>query len=802
MKRRQALFYIMNLLVCSLAFAQDRNLQPERHPQRPEFQYNPKAFLRHAHAIAQTDETALQNGGDWLLTQQFADGSYPWQVGGAPFTDSQGATGRGMLTAYHVLNDIDHYNAAIRTGDYLVNSYPRSFSDGDPDIFPFDPLFLEELSLISGDQKYANFVQTYLWDKLNAGAYGEDDSLDAAEWADDVPVYEDFDHWVAMEPLYRSTVAIAAHYTGETAIRDALLNSIVDKLEAIAGTNKDGDLTGLAGAILASAHAGFNLNPESGRWASANSTQELVNILTSYQRATGDWPFDTSARASAYVGDVSVTSWACKALKAWDAQANAARISNGLAFIKSLQQANGQILTNPGYPPETIVGIEIHAEALIAIGADDGVLLNNVATPGNHAPVAQDGSATTNEDEPVSIILQAVDEDNNALVYSFVTNPTKGTLTPQGGAAILYTPNANANGGDSFTFRAHDGSVYSNTATIAITINPVNDPPIAYNQSVNVAPNTAKSITLTASDVDNASLAYIILAPPSNGTLTPQSEANVTYTPATGFSGDDSFTFKANDGEFDGNIATVSLTVSAVDPNTNLARNKPVSASSTNSSNPTTHAADGNASTYWRSGSLSSSTITWLRVDLQATYEVARAVINWDNKYYAKNYQIQVSNDDANWTTLHTDNAGNGGIDNATFAPSTGRYVRVYMTKNNKSSERVKELEVYTGAGALARHVAEEEVVIAARPGFELYNSYPNPFNPSTTVRFRLGEPAHVALKVFNTLGQEVALLLNEERTAGEHEVRFEAQGLPSGLYLSVLQVGEERRVSRLQLLK
>lgn len=772
----------------------------DRYPLRPEFEYHPKQFYLIPNVIAQTDETALQNGGDWLLTQQFADGSYPWTVGQGSFSDSQGTTARGMLTAYYVMRDADHLASAVRSGDYLVDFYPRRFSDGDPDIFPLDPLFLEELTLLTGNNKYANFVQTYLWDKLNAGTYGEDNNLDAEEWADAVPVFEDFAHWVAMEPLYRSTVAIAAHYTNEPAISDALMLSIVDKLEDIDSDNFDGDLTGLAGAILASAHTGFNLNPQSGRWASANSTQDLVNILVGYQRSGGAWPYDSSRRASNYVGDVSVTSWACKALKAWNAQTYATNIASALSFIKSLQQADGQILTNPGYAPETIVGVEIHAEALIAIGADDGVLLNNSSNPNNQTPVAYDGEATTDEDNAIGVTLQATDADNDALTYSIVANPTKGTLS---GTApnLTYTPNANANGNDSFTFRANDGQANSNTATISITINAVNDAPVANNQNVITTANTAIAITLTASDVDHATLTYSIVTNPVNGTLSGTPPA-LTYTPNANYTGSDNFTFKANDGQDDSNIATVAITINPANTNTNLALNKPVTASSTNSSYPTSRAVDGNTSTHWRSGSVSSSTVVWLRVDLQSTQTVSRVMVKWNSSYYAKNYQIQTSQDDLNWSTVYTDNSGNGGDDNCAFATTTARYVRVYMTKNNKSTERIKELEVYAGASGLARPVAEASSETATVASLVLHQNYPNPFNPATTIRFSLPQAQHVELKIINALGQQVALLLNETRVPGEHAVRFNATGLPSGLYFAVLQSGAERQVLRLQLLK
>ncbi len=213
--------------------------------------------------------------------------------------------------------------------------------------------------------------------------------------------------------------------------------------------------------------------------------------------------------------------------------------------------------------------------------------------------------------------------------------------------------------------------------------------------------------------------------------------ANATAYIDNGLSANTAYTYQVRAHNANGNSSySNSASATTLNPggSANLALNKPVTASSTNGSNTPSLAVDGNTSTYWRSGSVSSSTITWLRVDLQAAQTVARVVINWRSSYYAKRYQIQVSSDDVNWTMVHTDNSGNGGIDDVTFTAVSARYVRVYMTRNNKSSERVNELEVYAGAAALLKF-EEGAFHSEAASDFALEASYPNPFNPSTTIR-------------------------------------------------------------------
>lgn len=67
---------------------------------------------------------------------------------------------------------------------------------------------------------------------------------------------------------------------------------------------------------------------------------------------------------------------------------------------------------------------------------------------------------------------------------------------------------------------------------------------------------------------------------------------------------------------------------------------------------------------------------------------------------------------------------------------------------------------------------------------FTLFQNYPNPFNPTTTIQFQLPKESKVVFKIYNILGEEVAELLNDKKSAGVYEVVFNARGLPSGTYI------------------
>ncbi|MCW0219312.1 MAG: cadherin-like domain-containing protein, partial [Prosthecobacter sp.] len=116
---------------------------------------------------------------------------------------------------------------------------------------------------------------------------------------------------------------------------------------------------------------------------------------------------------------------------------------------------------------------------------------------------------------------------------------------------------ANFYGEDSFAFKANDGLADSNTATITLTINAVNDAPLALAQSVTTPDSIPLVITLTGGDVETSDLEFNLVDLPLHGSLS-GAIPNLTYTSVQGYSGSDSFTFEVNDGELTSGVVTVS----------------------------------------------------------------------------------------------------------------------------------------------------------------------------------------------------------------------------------------------------
>src|ERR671922_211181 len=221
----------------------------------------------------------------------------------------------------------------------------------------------------------------------------------------------------------------------------------------------------------------------------------------------------------------------------------------------------------------------------VTVKASDGSLFDTQAisvtvtdVEENTAPTcASPQSGATPEDTPLNDSVLCADAQSDTLTYTKLSGPSHGALTLNANGTFTYTPDANYNGPDSFTFKANDGIVDSNVATFNITVGAVNDAPVAVNDSALTDEDTAVDIGVSANDtdVDNLNSALRVnagsIANVHGGTasllpdgrtvrFTPAANANDGNTPS-GFG----FTYKAYDGALaSANDATVSISVAAV----------------------------------------------------------------------------------------------------------------------------------------------------------------------------------------------------------------------------------------------
>lgn len=246
-------------------------------------------------------------------------------------------------------------------------------------------------------------------------------------------------------------------------------------------------------------------------------------------------------------------------------------IANGVAVInEELEIPAGGTLTltlTGTVDPLAAAGV-LTLSAAVQVPNDviDPNAANNSATDsdtltGNSAPVANAQSVSVNEDGSVLITLTGTDADADPLTFSIDAGAAHGSLVgtlPN----LTYTPDANYHGPDAFTFRVSDGT-HSSTAVISITVQSVNDAPVAAGASFVTNEDAPLGITLGGADTDGDPLTFIIVTPPSLGTLT-GSGASRTYTPAANASGNDSFVYAVSDGTTQSPSATITIQVNAV----------------------------------------------------------------------------------------------------------------------------------------------------------------------------------------------------------------------------------------------
>ena len=196
----------------------------------------------------------------------------------------------------------------------------------------------------------------------------------------------------------------------------------------------------------------------------------------------------------------------------------------------------------------------------------DGVTPITITLP-NRPPKAVADTATTPEDTAVTIpvLTNDSDSDGGTLSVASATQGAHGSVAVNGDGTVTYTPAPNWNGTDTFTYTVSDGQGGTATATVAVTVTPVNDQPVAVDDSATTPEDTAVTVSVLGndSDVDGDTLTVTSVTQGANGTVAIVGSQAV-YTPASNWSGTDTFTYTIVDGNGGTGTATVTVTVTSV----------------------------------------------------------------------------------------------------------------------------------------------------------------------------------------------------------------------------------------------
>ena len=242
-----------------------------------------------------------------------------------------------------------------------------------------------------------------------------------------------------------------------------------------------------------------------------------------------------------------------------------------LSVTSVTQPTNGTAVINPDktvtYTPATDFNGSDSFSYTISDGngGTDSATVSITVTGGNDAPIANDDSASTAEDTAVTVAVRSndIDLDGDALNVASLTQPSNGGAVLNADNTITYTPAADYNGTDSFSYVISDGNGGADSATVLITVTAVNDDPDAEDDIASTAEDTAVTVTVLANDadVDGDTLAVSSITQPTHGAAVLNADDTVTYTPAADYNGPDSFSYTVADGNGGTDTATVSIEV-------------------------------------------------------------------------------------------------------------------------------------------------------------------------------------------------------------------------------------------------
>ncbi|WP_345321094.1 Ig-like domain-containing protein, partial [Novipirellula rosea] len=239
--------------------------------------------------------------------------------------------------------------------------------------------------------------------------------------------------------------------------------------------------------------------------------------------------------------------------------------AGAVGYALNTGAANGTAVVNPDgtftyTPAADFNGTDSFTYDATDVNGD--IETQTVTVTVNAVDDAADDTATTNEDTPVSGDVSTNDTYAGAVTYALNTGPANGTAIVDADGTFTYTPDADFNGTDSFTYDATDVNGDIETQTVTVTVNAVDD---AADDTATTNEDTSVSGDVSINDTYAGAVSYALNTGPTNGTALVNPDGTFTYTPDADFNGTDSFTYDATDVNGDIETQTVTVTVNPVD---------------------------------------------------------------------------------------------------------------------------------------------------------------------------------------------------------------------------------------------
>jgi YD repeat-containing protein len=479
----------------------------------------------------------------------------------------------------------------------------------------------------------------------------------------------------------------------------------------------------------------------------------------------------------------------------------------------------------------------------------------------NEAPTSTSASITTDEDtESVPVTPTVVDaNDGDTHTFIIVSQPSNGTASIVSNK-LVYIPDKDYNGNDSFTYKATDQGALSVDGTASVTVTPVNDKPIAVDDNVSTPMDTQLIFDprTNDSDVDGDQLILVSLTQPSNGASAMLVDDNIEYTPFTSYTGPDSFDYVITDGNGESATGTVNVTVTTADDpiaKTDLAvtdedipvvidvlsndiSTPPGSLTIESFTQPSNGSvtetpdskleyspekdfsggdsfeytvkdqggktATGNVSITVRPVNDKPGVFTRLTPP-DASTTSNPVTFSWshslDPDLETVEYTLSISVDGQQSDDTMEDSSST--VDFSSLGLSTGPY---QVSWELSASDGIETVSPVNGSGTFTLDfVTGIEEVIA--DGFALGQNYPNPFGNtgavlSTVIPYSLERTLLVTLTVHDGVGREIARLVDERLAPGSYTASFSADELPAGTYHYILKAGGQRLIKRMVIMR
>jgi Bacterial cadherin-like domain/Bacterial Ig domain len=309
----------------------------------------------------------------------------------------------------------------------------------------------------------------------------------------------------------------------------------------ITGISLSGSLTARGNAF----EAGRSLSGNKGGKIDLRSAGD-VDLDGAYLRAVGDTVTTASGRRG---GKISVRSYQGEirwTFGTGDVRPTGSSVPVASRGTISLTACSGIDVTGMSFPVlgSPVAPFPVETDGVCAPAAPTLPAGEPPLTVCGHPPVADNQSVTTDEDVPVTITLTGSDPDGDSLTFSILSGPSHGSLGPLNplsptSAEVAYTPDLNYSGSDSFTFQVDDGNGGTATGVVSITVQAVDDPPVAVDDTATVAEDSGASlidVLANDTDVDGGSKSIASATQPANGTVAIAGDGlSLTYKPNAGY---------------------------------------------------------------------------------------------------------------------------------------------------------------------------------------------------------------------------------------------------------------------------